>query len=47
MVRAIRSQGGDVWYLVARDEGHGFRKKPNQDYQFLATIQFVNTHLIR
>lgn len=47
MVRAIRSHGGDVWYLVARDEGHGFRKKPNQDYQFLATIQFVHTHLIR
>ncbi|MBM3879907.1 MAG: S9 family peptidase [Verrucomicrobia bacterium] len=45
MVRAIREQGGTVWYLLARDEGHGFAKKRNQDYQFLATIQFLEQHL--
>ncbi len=28
----VRAQGGPVWYLVAKDEGHGFAKRSNQDY---------------
>lgn len=47
MVRAIRERGGTVWYLKARDEGHGFAKKRNQDFQFLATILFLKEHLLR
>src|SRR5688572_3931168 len=27
MVKAIRGQGGTVWFLMAKDEGHGFQKK--------------------
>lgn len=27
----LRGRGGEVWYLAAKDEGHGFRKKSNQD----------------
>ena len=46
-VKAVRDQGGQVWYLMAKDEGHGFRKKPNADYQFLATILFLLQHLLR
>jgi dipeptidyl aminopeptidase/acylaminoacyl peptidase len=46
MVRAIRERGGTVWYLLAKDEGHGFRKKPNADYQFLSTILFLKEHLL-
>ncbi len=33
MVRALRAQGNDVEFLMARDEGHGFRKKRNVDAQ--------------
>jgi len=31
IVARLRSRGGDVWYLQARDEGHGFRKQQNRD----------------
>lgn len=33
IVERLRRRGGDVWVLIAGDEGHGFRKKPNQDAQ--------------
>jgi dipeptidyl aminopeptidase/acylaminoacyl peptidase len=47
MVKAIRGQGGTGWYLMAKDEGHGFAKKKNSDFQFLSTIQFLREHLLR
>ena len=47
MVKAIRDNGGQVWYVMAKDEGHGFAKKRNQDYQFLATLLFFKEHLLR
>lgn len=37
MMATVRSRGGDVWYLAATDEGHGFRKKANRDV-YLATM---------
>lgn len=46
MVRAIRAQGRTCAYLMAKDEGHGFAKKPNADFQFLSTIQFLQEHLL-
>lgn len=46
MVKAIRDRGGKVWYLLAKDEGHGFRKKQNADFQFLSTIQFFREYLL-
>lgn len=46
MVKAIRAQGGEVGYLMARDEGHGFAKKKNADFQFLCTLQFLRKHLL-
>ncbi len=46
IVSTLKSRGTPVWYLLAKDEGHGFRKKPNSDYQFFATIQFVRQHLL-
>jgi dipeptidyl aminopeptidase/acylaminoacyl peptidase len=46
LVNAIRGKGGSVWYLLAKDEGHGFAKKQNADYQFLATILFLQQHLL-
>jgi len=47
MVKAIREAGGQVWYLMAQDEGHGFRKKKNADFQFLSTILFLREHLLK
>ena len=31
---------------MAKDEGHGFVKKTNSDYQFAATILFLRAHLL-
>ena len=33
ILAAVREAGGDPWYLLALDEGHGFRKKSNRDFQ--------------
>src|ERR1700734_3536513 len=41
MVHIVRTNGTPVWWLLAKDEGHGFGKKKNRDYQFYATVVFV------
>ncbi len=46
MVATVRKNGGSVWYLMAKDEGHGFRKKQNVDFQFYATVEFIRRHLL-
>jgi dipeptidyl aminopeptidase/acylaminoacyl peptidase len=46
MVATVRKNGSPVWYLMAKDEGHGFAKKKNQDYQFYATVKFMQEHLL-
>ncbi len=46
IVGQVRKNGTPVWYLLARDEGHGFRKKENADFQFYATVLFVRQHLL-
>jgi Dipeptidyl aminopeptidases/acylaminoacyl-peptidases len=46
MANKVRSNGGVVWYLEAKDEGHGFRKKSNQDFQRYATILFMQKYLL-
>ena len=42
----IKQYGGTVWFLMAKDEGHGFRKKNNVDFQFYATIEFIKQFLL-
>ncbi|ODT00797.1 MAG: peptidase [Erythrobacter sp. SCN 62-14] len=46
MVAAIRAGGGEAWHLIAADEGHGFAKKANSDYAFLAQLTFWKKHLL-
>ncbi len=46
MVQKIRAIGTPVWYMMAKDEGHGFAKKANRDYQFFATIEFMKQYLL-
>ncbi|MCA9436113.1 MAG: prolyl oligopeptidase family serine peptidase, partial [Candidatus Omnitrophica bacterium] len=46
MVEAIRGNGGTAWYLLAKDEGHGFSKKTNADYYYNAVALFLEKHLL-
>jgi dipeptidyl aminopeptidase/acylaminoacyl peptidase len=41
MVAKIRARGGEVWYLAAKDEGHGFRKKTNRDFYQKTIVTFL------
>jgi len=43
----LKAQGNTVWYLEAKDEGHGFRKKSNVDFQRLAVIRYIQEYLIK
>ncbi|HUP90940.1 MAG TPA: prolyl oligopeptidase family serine peptidase [Solimonas sp.] len=47
IVATVRQQGGEVWYLMAKDEGHGFRKKSNRDFQQNATVLFLQKYLLQ
>ena len=44
---ALKKQGTPVWLLIAKDEGHGYRKKANQDFQFYATVDFLKEYLLK
>lgn len=46
VVKAVRGNNVPVWFLMANDEGHGFAKKSNADFQFLASILFWQQHLL-
>ena len=41
IVNALQANGVPVWYVLAKDEGHGFRKKTNRDYLNGVTTQFL------
>jgi dipeptidyl aminopeptidase/acylaminoacyl peptidase len=43
----VKEKGGDVWYLMAKDEGHGFRKKNNSDYMQWSIVTFLNEKLVK
>jgi len=47
MAEIVRQNGTTVWWLLANDEGHGFAKKKNADYQFYATVMFVKQYLLK
>ncbi len=47
IVRAVRANGHDVWYMLARNEGHGFQKKENRDQFFELSVQFLERELRR
>lgn len=41
IVQRARANGTPVWYLRAENEGHGFARKENADFQFYATVMFL------
>ena len=42
---ALEKAGVPAWYVLAKDEGHGFRKKVNRDYDRVAKFAFLEYHL--
>ncbi len=43
---ALAERGVPVWYVLALDEGHGFRKKANSDYAAAATVLFLQRFVL-
>jgi dipeptidyl aminopeptidase/acylaminoacyl peptidase len=46
MLKAIRANDVEVWYILAKDEGHGFQKKSNRDAQNAAIVMFLKEKLL-
>lgn len=46
IVTAVRAKGRTAWHLLAADEGHGYSKKANQDYQMWTTLMFWEQNLL-
>ena len=47
IVAALKKSKTPVWYLMAKDEGHGFAKRKNQDFQFYASVLFIQENLLK
>ena len=47
MADAVRKNGSPVWHVIAANEGHGYQKKENLDFQFLATLTFWQANLLK
>jgi len=47
MVSAVKKNGTPVWYLLAKDEGHDWGNQRNIDYQFYATVLFIQEYLLK
>jgi len=47
IVAKVRDGGTPVWYLRAENEGHGFQKKENQDFQIYATVLFMQQTVLK
>lgn len=46
IVKTLKDANIPVWFLTAKNEGHGFSKKENIDFLFYATLEFVKRHLL-
>ena len=47
IVAQVRANGTPVWYLRAENEGHGFARKENADFEFYATVLFLRETLLK
>lgn len=45
IVQAVRANDVEVWYVLARDEGHGFRKRRSRDVFYSVMAEFFERHL--
>jgi dipeptidyl aminopeptidase/acylaminoacyl peptidase len=46
IVRAVRGHGKTAWYMLALDEGHGFKKKETRDYAWSTELYFLREQLV-
>jgi len=46
IVARVRQNGKPVWYVLGKDEGHGFARKKNQDYLQATEILFLQKYLL-
>ncbi len=46
MLKAIRANRAEAWYMLAKDEGHGFNRKSNRDAQNAAIAAFLKLKLL-
>lgn len=46
IVQVVRENGNPAWYLLAKDEGHGFAKKANRDQELYTRSLFWEEHLL-
>lgn len=46
IVQTVRKNRTPVWYLMARDEGHGFARKQNRDFLLYASVLFIREYLL-
>ena len=46
LVEAVRGAGQSVWYMLARNEGHGFRRKENRDLFMQLMVMFLEQQLL-
>jgi dipeptidyl aminopeptidase/acylaminoacyl peptidase len=46
MVQTVRKGNTPVWFLMANDEGHGFAKRRNRDFQFYSELMFIERYLL-
>ncbi len=47
IVATIRENGGQVWYMLAKDEGHYFRKRFNSRFYRQAVVLFWEHYLLK
>ena len=47
IVAKARANGTPVWYLRAENEGHGFARKENADFQLYTSILFMQQTILR
>jgi dipeptidyl aminopeptidase/acylaminoacyl peptidase len=47
IVARARASGTTVWYLRGENEGHGFARKENADFQFYAMLMFMRETLLK
>lgn len=47
MIAALKKQDTPVWYMLAKDEGHDFYNGRNIDFQFYATVLFIQEYLLK
>jgi dipeptidyl aminopeptidase/acylaminoacyl peptidase len=46
IVAAVKGKGIPTWYVVGKNEGHGFQKKENADYLREVLIEFMRRYLL-